>query len=386
MPFEKRTVMEQKLGFIEQAGQISMAFCELCRQYGISRPTGYKWMHRYKQGGMKGLEELCRRPKQSPGKTLDEVEELLVALRQEDPEWGPKKLYRLLVAMRAMGKYPFDHIPVPSTIGSILKRRGLITDEKSQKVKAYQRFEYSFPNELWQMDYKGEFRLDNGMNCYPLTVTDDHSRFNIVLKACRDQRHFTVQQQLTQAFREYGLPQMMLSDNGPPWGTTGETLDDEDPRSITKVEKWLIRLKIKLIHGRAYHPQTQGKEERFHRTLKNELLNHTSFLDFTDCQFGFDKWREKYNFIRPHEALGFNTPAQRYVPSDRSFPERLPDLEYLQGDILVKSDQDGRIYFKKRKFKIGRAFTNDQLALRPGDHDGCYKVYYGDLWIKTIHL
>jgi len=243
MPFEKRTIMGQKLDFVSQYKCSDLTFSKLCSQYGISRPTGYKWLERYKLMGEKGLEEQSRRPKQSPFKTQEAVEELIVALRKEDPEWGPKKLYRLLLTMQSKGTYPSDHIPVPSTIGSILKRNGLISDEKSQKAKAHQRFEYDFPNELWQMDYKGEFRLLNGTYCYPLTVTDDHSRFNIILKACKDQRYFTVQNHLTEAFREYGLPDMMLSDNAPPWGLAGNNMQEEG-QSITQIEKWLIRLKI----------------------------------------------------------------------------------------------------------------------------------------------
>ena len=385
MPFEKRTVMGQKLDFVSQSKCSDLTFSKLCSQYGISRPTGYKWLDRYKLMGEKGLEEQSRRPKQSPIKTQEAVEELIVALRKEDPEWGPKKLYRLLLTMQSKGTYPSDHLPVPSTIGSILKRNGLITDEKSQKAKAHQRFEYDFPNELWQMDYKGEFRLLNGTYCYPLTVTDDHSRFNIILKACKDQRYFTVQNHLTEAFREYGLPDMMLSDNAPPWGLAGNNMQEEG-QSITQIEKWLIRLKIKLIHGRAYHPQTQGKEERFHRTLKYELLKHKSFLDFMDCQNEFDRWRDKYNCIRPHEAINFITPAQRYKPSRRPFPEKLPDIEYLPGDIIVKTNEEGRIYIKNKRYRIGRAFPNDLLALRQTDQEKTFEVFYGDLFIKKLTL
>ncbi len=227
-----------------------------------------------------------------------------------------------------------EQVPAASTITEILRRRDLLSELKG--CQAFQRFERERPNELWQMDFKGHFGLGAGGRCHPLTVLDDHSRYALVLQACGNEQGQTVQEQLRQAFRSYGLPQSMLMDNGSPWGD-----DRESP--WTPLTVWMLRLGVRVIHGGPYHPQTQGKEERFHRTLVAEVLQGRVFRDLQECQARFDEWRVIYNYERPHEALDLAVPGSRYEPSGRSFPEQLPEREFSPTDVLRKGAKGGMV-------------------------------------------
>ena len=259
---------------------------ELCRRYGISPPTGYQLLERYAREGDAGLLERSRRPHNSPNRTPAELERAVVALREEHPAWGGRTLHEVL----SRSHHP---VPSPSTITAILRRNGCIVNgERSQRD--WQRFEHPQPNDLWQMDFKGHFPTGAG-RCHPLTVLDDHSRFALGLRACPNERTETVQEELTAIFRTYGLPVRMLMDNGPPWGN-----NSEHPR--TPLTVWFMRLGIEVSHGRPYHPQTQGKDERFHRTLTAEVLQGRHFADCPASQVAFDWWRPVYNFERPHQA------------------------------------------------------------------------------------
>jgi len=241
----------------------------------------------------------------------------------------------------------------------------------------YRHFERGAPNELWQMDFKGHFALIQG-RCHPLTILDD-SRFSLALRACTDQREERVRRELERVFRCYGLPQRMLMDNGAPWGW-----DDDHP--YTRLTVWLLRLGVGVSPSRAYHPQTQGKIERFHRTLKAEVLSRRQFDGLTAAQREFDRWRELYNHQRPHQALDLEVPASRYRPSAQRFPARLPEMEYGPEDQVRKVQQGGAIYFNNRIFKVGKAFVGQPLALRPTMTEGWYQVFFGGYQIKQLDL
>jgi transposase InsO family protein len=241
--------------------------------------------------------------------------------------------------------------------------------DESVKHKAFHRFEREHPNELWQMDFKGHFAMTQGGRCHPLTVLDDCSRFLLGLKACANETRETVTEQLTSIFRLYGIPDRMLMDNGSPWGSDGNN-------PYTRLTVWLIRLGINISHGRPYHPQTQGKDERLHRTLKAELISRRRFHDLGHCQPAFDDWRDTYNHVRPHQALDMSVPGERYEPSSRSFPETLTPILYDTGDIVRKVDVCGRISFRNRKFRVGKAFHQQPVALRPTDTDGIFQVFF----------
>jgi transposase InsO family protein len=377
--------MSQRTEFCMLASKPGSNMSDLCQRFNITRRTGYKWVQRYQEEGLPGLRDKSRRPERFPNRTSDEIEQYVVGLRKNDPEWGAKKLHKILFTHMGSGLYAYSTIPCKNTITKILKRNGLISPNRSKQAESFDRFEHDYPNELWQMDYKGYFRLLNKEICHPLTITDDHSRYNICLEACKNQQEITVRQALTNVFRKYGLPYKILTDNGSPWGTTGNDSAD-GIRSYTALEKWLIQLNIKLIHGRPYHPQTQGKEERFHRTLKQELIDHEQFRDHDHCQQRFDIWREKYNCIRPHEAIELKTPAELYKPSNKYYPEKFISYEYNLTDIKRKVCDKGLISFKSKEIRVGKAFRKEYVALRESKTNNSYEIYFCNQLLRTITL
>lgn len=368
MPWREVDTMTLRQEFTALAGHGQVPLAELCRRYGVSRKTGYKWLARVRAAGAQGLQERSRRPHGSPKRTAAAVEAQVVALRQAHPVWGPRKLRRLL---------PSEVAPAVSTVGAILKRQGLIEAAAAQH-RAMVRFEHAQPNDLWQMDFKGHFAIDSG-RCHSLTVLDDHSRFSLVLAACADQSTATVQRHLTEAFRRYGLPWRMTMDNGSPWGN-----DARHP--FTPLTVWLMRLDIGVSHSRPYHPQTQGKDERFHRTLKAEVLAGRHFTDLAHVQQHYDAWRHVYNAVRPHQGLQLQVPQQRYRPSARSFPEQLPPLEYGPDDQVRKVQDGGQLRFRGRDFWVPKALHGQPVALRATGSDGTLEVYFGRHCIAEIDL
>jgi transposase InsO family protein len=368
--------MSLRREFVMLAQQEGANFAELCRRQGIQRRIGYKWLERYRLEGEAGLLDRSRRPSGSPQRTAPEVEAAVVALRQKHPCWGARKLARRL---RDLGQ---EEVPSISTITAILNRHGLIDAKAGPGHQAFTRFERERPNELWQMDFKGHFPTAKG-RCHPLTILDDHSRFALKIAACADERLETVTGALTTVFRRYGLPERMLTDNGAPWGSPwngGET------RSFTAFEAWLMRLGIAISHGRPHHPQTQGKDERFHRTLKAEVIGERAWRDLAECDRAFEAWRHVYNAERPHQALSLATPASRYQPSPRSFPEQLAPLDYGAGAIVRKVQDHGRISLDGHAFDIGKAFIGQPVALRPTRSDGRYDVFFCTTKIAEIDL
>jgi transposase InsO family protein len=327
---------------------------ELMRRFNISPPTGYKWIRRFEDGGIEDLEDKSRRPTSSPNQSSKAMEKKVVDLRMEFPFWGGRKLARVL-KNRGVRK-----VPSPSTVTAILRRHGLLT-EKAREKRDFQRFEREKPNELWQMDFKGDFAMRDSKRCYPLTLCDDHSRFNVVLEACLDMKTKTVRRHLSEAFERYGLPDGILCDNGAPWSSnwTG---------GYTKLEVWLMILGVRIHHGRPYHPQTQGKEERFHKTLKVECLDRSEgFANQLSCQKALETWRECYNWVRPHDSLELEVPGSRYVISSRSMPSEEPKAEqwYLEEDDLRKVQKNGIAEFKAKRLQVGEAFAGQVVALRP---------------------
>jgi len=372
MPWKEATAMSERIEFIKAFSQGERNLSELCHRYGISRTTGYKWLKRYLESGIEGLQEKSRRPHHSPKRTSPETEAAILKVRQNYPSWGGVKINAYLT------RQGWQDLPAPSTVTAILYRHGQINPLESLKHCPMQRFERATPNELWQMDFKGYFRIDQG-NCHPLTILDDHSRFLVGLQACPNQTWRTVQAHLTHTFRQYGLPDCMLMDNGSPWG-------DDRHTPYTILTAWLMRLGIAITHGRPYHPQTQGKDERLHRTFKAELLDQVQLHDLQDCQRHFDSWRDFYNQERPHQALDQAVPAEHYQPSQHPFPETLPPILYAPDDIVRMVDMAGRISFQGHAFKISKAFRYQPVAIRPTTTDGCFDVFYCRFKVSEIDL
>jgi transposase InsO family protein len=373
MPWKVESSMSLKQEFIVFASAADANVSALCRRFKISRKTGYKWLARGDANAACGLEDRSRRPHCSPLKTDQATEDLVAALRLKHPAWGARKLKRRLEDLG------HADLPARSTVNDILRRRGLIDPQVSAQHTAFTRFERKFPNELWQMDFKGHFVTAAG-RCHPLTILDDCSRFNILLRACENEQLETVRSGLTDAMRQYGMPMCILADNGPPWGSCSQ----QD--NWTQLGVWLIRLGVRIIHGRPRHPQTQGKEERFHRTLNAEVIGTRYCGDVPECQNLFDDWRPVYNHQRPHEALGMEVPASRYHPSSRSFPEKLPSVEYADNDLIRRVSNLGKISFKGHLYRVGTAFAGQPVALRNSEIDGRMKVFYCHQRVAEIDL
>ncbi|MBU1190869.1 MAG: IS481 family transposase [Gammaproteobacteria bacterium] len=373
MPWQEVSTMSLRHEFVVLAEAKETTMRALCQRFGISPKTGYKWLARYRATGVNALVDHSRRPQGSPRRTASEIESAVVRLRVQHPAWGARKLRRRLCDLGQ------QDLPCPSTFHAILQRHDLIDPAESPKHQAWVRFEHEAPNQLWQMDFKGHFALVQG-RCHALTVLDDHARFNLCLQACADERGDTVQQRLTDVLRRYGLPERMTMDNGSPWGCSDEA------HHYTPLTVWLIRLGIRVSHSRPYHPQTQGKDERFHRTLNVEVLHGPPFRDLAQCQRHFDDWRDIYNLERPHEALGMATPASRYQPSPRGFPETLPPIEYADGDIVRKVQEKGEISYLNRAWRIPKALRGYPVALRYTQTDGLMDVFFCHKKVAQINL
>ena len=372
MPWKEVSIMSQRLEFVSLATAENANVRHLCRCFGISSATAYKWLDRFQADGANGLGDRSRRPQHSPSRTTTEMEETVTKLRGKHPAWGGRKLETRLLELGHTG------VPSPSTITAILRRHQLLDPKESAKHQAFLRFERAAPNELWQMDFKGEFKLASG-RCYPLTILDDHSRFAIALEACARNTKDITQTALVQVFRRYGLPDWITCDNGSPWGSGGRSY-------YTALGVWLLRLGIGISHSRPHHPQTQGKDERFHRTLEAEVLRYQHGANLAEWQLHFDQWRVVYNTERPHEALSMAVPASRYQPSTRRYPQRLPAIEYGPTDIVRKVRHYGHIKYEGREYHVGSAFYGLHVALRQTTTDGLFDVYFCQHKIGALDL
>ena len=378
MPWQEATIVCKRQEFVMLARAEGANVAALARAFGISRKTAYKWLDRFARQGKSGLVDQSRRPKSQPGKTAPSVEQAVVALRTAHPRWGGRKIRRRLEdqgAATTLGK-----MPAASTVTGILHRHGLIDADAAARHTAFIRFEHDRPNALLQIDFKGHFAVGGG-RCHPLTLVDDHSRFSLVIAACDNERGDTVRGALTTAFERYGLPERMTMDNGAPWGTAGAGHD------ITPLTLWLMRLGIRVGHSRPRHPQTQGKNERFNRTLLEEVIAPRQFASLGAAQAAFDQWRTIYNCERPHEALGLAVPASRYRPSPRRLPATLPAVAYPAGVTVRRVQAKGLISFSGRAFRLPKALKGFAVAIEPRlGEDGLHDVRFMHSRITTIDM
>lgn len=365
--------MSLRAEFVMLARQDGANVRALCRRYGISAPTGYKWLARSASDPEESFADRSRRPYSSPGRTPSAIEAKVLALRAAHPSWGGRKLARRL---RDLGE---PRVPAPSTITEILRRHDRLDESQQSKHRAMIRFERAQPNALWQVDFKGHFAHDTG-RCHPLTLLDDCSRFSLCLAACADERGATVKASLVTTFERYGLPERMLFDNGSPWG------NGPGKSPYTALGVWLLRLGIAISHSRPYHPQTLGKDERFHRSLKAEVLQGRHFRDLAHCQKAFTAWRHVYNLQRPHEALDMAVPASRYQPSLRAYPASLPAIEYAATDRVRKVQHGGRVDFMGKTWRLPRAFRGYPVAFRPTQNDSLWNIFFMTHKIAQIDL
>lgn len=360
MPWESKTVEDLRKEFV-LAQQECDNFSSLCREFGITRKTGYKWKERYENG--ETLSDLSRKPATVANKTDIDTEKLIVSLRTENPGWGAKKLKQVLERQGYS-------IPSAKTVNNILHRYGCISSDESAKHKPYIRFEKERCNEMWQTDFKGEFKMADNNYCFPLNIFDDHSRFVIKIAPSLTTAN-TVIPTFRSAFEEFGLPDSILSDNGAQFAGFRQ--------GFTQFEKWLMNHDVLPVHGRIKHPQTQGKIERFHRTMKNELLKHVVMQDINDANRQFQLWREKYNTLRPHEALGMKCPADIYIPSKKNYTDTVKPYDYGTQYHVIKVNSWGYVRFDKWQIYLSETMIGEYIEFRPnplGDSFvACYRNF-----------
>ncbi len=375
MPWQEVSMMDRRREFVMFASREGTNVSATCRRYGISRQTGYKWLGRFACGEA-DFSDRPRRPLRHPKRTPEALEAAVLAVRDAHPAWGARKIAWRLARD---GVRP----PAVSTVHAILRRHGRI-EVRHGPQRPFRRFEKAAPNLLWQMDFKGRTRIAGGDYrgnwCHPLTMIDDHSRYALCLEACANERTGTVKPLLERTFRRYGLPGALYLDNGSPWG-------GGVPGQWTPLGVWLLKLGIEVIHSRPYHPQGRGKNERFHRTLKAEVLALNCFRDLDQMQESFDEWRDIYNMRRPHEGLEMAVPASRYRPSPRAMPETPTELEYGPADIVRRvGTTKAYVSFRGKAWKVPQAFRGERVAIRPRSTDGHYGIFLGANRIATIDL
>lgn len=371
MPFEGTTIVDRRVEFVLAATQEGANRAALYRHYRIDPKTGRKWITRYQARGRPGLDDRSRRPLTSPRQTDPDLEARVLDLRDAHPTWGGRKIQARLAQLGLLA------VPAPSTITGILHRQGRIAPGTT-RPQAYQRFERAAPNELWQLDFMGHRAMRQG-RVHPLSVLDDHSRFALGLWACPHERGELVQQHLITCFERSGLPQAMLADNGGPWGAS-------HPGALTWLEAWLIRLGIAVLHGRPRHPQTQGKVERWHRTIGIDVFQFGVFRNLAETQQALDRFRHVYNTERPHQALAMAVPASRYQPSPRPYPAILPAIVYDTDDTVCRVHPSGTISFRGQLAYVGEALRGLPVGVRPTTVDGVFTVRFCAQEIRTIDL
>ena len=353
--------------FIRRSMEDDRNISDLCEEFGISRKTGYKWIKRYQEDGC--LEDRSKRPLRLGSKTANWVEELIIETRHERPRWGAQKIQSYLDRKG----YP---MPCVRTVNNILKRNGLISQEATLARRPFKRFEREHNNELWQADFKGDFLMGNGTRCYPLTILDDHSRYALLIEPKPDQQD--VQSSFVRIFQLFGLPEAILTDNGPTFaGPHG---------GYTQFERMLMDQDVLPIHGRFYHPQTQGKIERFHRSLKNEVLYLRNIQNLDEAARTFEKWQQIYNFERPHSALGNKCPADVYSTSPRQFREIVPVYDYNTEHRMYRINNWGFLRFAKYQIYISETFRDTHVQLIPLESEDIALICYRNFIIAKIDV
>ncbi len=358
MPWEVLPVSELRLALVHAVRSAGLSVAEAARRFGVSRKTAFKWLARHDAQPERPLADHSRRPRRSPGRTPDDIERIVLETRDRWG-WGPRKLRALL----ARQGHP---APPTRTIAAILSRHGRTRPAPAAPGPPPQRFERSRPNELWQLDFKGPLEVAR-RKVTPLSVLDDHSRYLLALRPCTDMTYATVQAHLWDLFGDVGLPEALLCDNA--FSTAGNS-----GVGLTRFEGWLIRLGIRPRHGRPYHPQTQGKVERFHGTLEAELWPHVRRDTPEHFAADLDAWRPVYNAVRPHEALGDEPPVVRWRPSERRRPDRMPEATYPAGAVVRRVGQVGEIRYRVARIMVGRGLAGEPVRVE--ERDGQVEVYY----------
>jgi putative transposase len=375
MPWHQTDPVNERLKFVAAAQEGRDSMTQLCFRFGISRKTGYKILRRYEAEGPEGLRNSSRAPRSHPNQTRPEIQRSILSVRKSHPTWGSKKILAVLERER-----PSDSLPARSTVDQILKRAGVVSPRKRSRVHREPRsapvVDAQAPNDAWSIDYKGWFRVGDGTRCDPLTVNDVYSRTSLECRALVSPRLEDVQQQLERVFWRVGLPKVMLSDNGPPFGAQGIG-------GLSRLGVWLLKLGIQPVFIQPGHPEQNGRHERFHETLKAETANPPR-ATMRAQQSAFDRFTACYNDLRPHEALDMRTPSDLYEPSSRSMTWRVGEFEYDELFEVRRVRTDGTIKWDGDHIFVGSAMAGELVGIEPvGEQD--WHLHLGRMRLGVLH-
>lgn len=366
MPWRESSVMEERLRFVARLLD-GEGMSDVCREFGISRKTGYKIFNRYKDDGLEALTDRSRRPVRYANQLPGQIERLIVECKRDKPHWGARKIRELLVR-RLAGDV---RIPARSTVHAVLDRHGLVSQarkrNRANKAVGTALSQAARPNDLWCVDFKGEFRLGNGCYCYPLTVTDQASRYLLACEALETTRETPVIEAFVRLFRDRGLPLAIRSDNGLPFASPNGLYN------LSKLSVFWLRLGIAIERIRPGHPQENGRHERMHLTLKKETTRPPR-MNALQQQDRFDQFVSEFNDERPHEGLAMRTPAELYMPSSRAYAG-LPELDYPVHDKDVLVTACGRICMHRKKINVSTVLAGQRLGIKEVD-DGIWLVSF----------
>ncbi len=374
MPWKETCPMDERMKFLTDYLKGHWSVAQLCRQYAMSRKTGYKWIARYEAEGWTGLQERSRAPQTHPQATPAEIQERLVHFRLQHPHWGPRKLLD-----RLGHQDPQTAWPAVSTGGAILKRHGLVTPRRHrrrQPVASVALREGRHPNDVWATDFKGWFRTQDGTRIDPLTISDWASRYLLRCQRVPQPTLAAVQPVFVAAFREFGLPVAIRSDNGPPFASMGLG-------GLSRLAVWWLRLGILPERIQPGHPEQNGRHERMHRTLKQATARPPQ-RTAQGQQRAFTRFQAEYNQERPHEALAMQTPAQCYQPSPRPYPRRVPEMEYGAEYTVRRVRSTGEIKWQGRRLFLGEALVGEPVGLRELEED-LWQIEFGPLHLALYH-
>ena len=367
MPFATTDPMIERARLVALHLDGLYSIAELADRFGVSRPTVYKWIARYREGGAEALADRTSERHTQHARTPGDIEALLVACRETHPTWGPRKLLPYLAR-----RHPTLDLPAPSTVGSILERHGLTKKRRPRRPPRHPGstpLVTTAPNDVWTADFKGQFKTRDGVYCYPLTVCDSHSRFVLACRGLASVKQAPVHVWFGRLFREHGLPVAIRTDNGTPFATNAIC-------GLSQLAVWWIKLDIDHQRIDPGRPQQNGAHERMHRTLKAETARPPE-RDAASQQARFDRWRAEFNDDRPHEALGGAAPSSVYRTSERVMPERLPEPEYPGHFEVRYLSKDGNIRFKKHQFFVSKALAHEYLGLEE-IADGVWSLHFYD--------
>lgn len=368
MPWKERRAMDERKEFVLEWRKGEESVAALCRHFGISRETAYKWINRYTAEGEAGLLELSRAPHHSPQQMSDETREQILELRQAHPRWGPRKLRAYLQRHQ-----PGQSWPAASSIGDLLRREGLAHPRRRrQRTPPHTQplAHATAPNQLWCVDYKGWFRCGDGSRCDPLTITDAYSRYLLRCRAVEKTDEPRARAVFEAVFREYGLPEAIRSDNGPPFASPA-------PAGLSRLSIWWLRLGIRHERIEPGHPEQNGRHERMHQTLRDETADPPQ-ANLPQQQEAFRRFEQDYNQRRPHEALGYRTPADVYVAAARPYPLKVPEIECPDGMLQRRVSSAGELTWKHQDTYLSRVLAGERVGLLEVE-EHLFEVYYGPL-------